>query len=259
MADKTIVLRTPRAATYGNSEQGAYQARDEGLARTSQNDADQSAMNGGAGYANGQATNGRPGAEMNQQAADNQASGANGNQAGAIELARRQAMGLSPSAGAMQLQSGLKQASQQQTAMAAGARGSAALATGQNNAAANRSNLQQNAFAGAGMMRAQDMAQGRGMYASLTNQQRGQDQSALGMSNEFSQANQQAQDQYRTGMGNAAVGFGGVANAQAGADFTNTQNAFSPVYAQDDANQDQRTWQANNRKQAVAANIEDGA
>ncbi len=258
MADKVVTINTPRAAQVGGVPGGALGLQGEALGRLDLNNADQGAIQGGMGYANGQAATGRPGAVGNQQAANNQASGANGNQAGAIELARRQAMGQSPGAGVQQLQQGLNQASAQQASMAAGARGSAALATAGANAAANRSNLQQTAFGGAGLMRAQDMATGRGMYASLTNQQRGQDASAIGMANDFSTANQKAQDDYTLGMGNAGVAFGGVANAQQGADFNNMHNAFDIGAAQDDANQDQQTWQANNRKQMIAANEEDG-
>jgi len=196
---------------------------------------------------------------MDPTAAANQASGANGNQAAAIELARRQAMGLTPGAGVLSLQRGLQMGSQQQNAIAAGARGSAALATAQQDSAANKSNMQQNAFSGAGMMRSQDMAAGRGLYGTLTGQARAQDQQALGYANQFAQANQSAQDQYQLGMGNAAVGLGAAGVAQDQRDFTNTRNAFDPVYAQDDANQDGQTWDAAKRKQAVADNIEDNS
>jgi hypothetical protein len=253
----TVRIGYTQAANYGNTPDGAVKARDEGLNRLGNNDVDQAAIQGGADYANGQAANGRPGATMDPTAANNQASGANGNQAGAIELARRQAMGQSPSQGAYQLQAGLNQASRQQSALAAGARGSAALATGQANQQANTANLQQNAFAGAGMLRSQDMAAGRGLYGSLTGQQRTQDQGALGMANEFGQANQKAGDNYRLGMGQAGVAFGGVANAQQGSDFNNANNAMDPMYAQDDAHQDERVWDAEHRKQAAAANLED--
>ncbi len=253
----TNYIRTPDAAQYGGSYGGAEEAKNAGLARLANNDADQAAIQGGADYANQQAAQGRPGAEMDPTAANNQASGANGNQAGAIVLARRMAMGSSPSAAAMQMQQGLNQASAQQASMAAGARGSAALATAGANQRANTAAMQQNAFSGAGMLKSREMAEGRGMYSGLTGQQRAQDQSALGMANEFSQANQKAQDDYRLGMGGAGVGFGGVANAQQGSDFNNSQNAFNPIYAQDDANQDHQTWLAANRKQAVAANTED--
>lgn len=254
MADKVITIQTPRAAQIGWTPDGAQKLQGEALARIGHDSTD---LGGAVGYANGQAATGGPGALQNKQAANNQASGANGNQAGAIELARRQAMGQAPGAGVQQLQQGLQQASAQQSAYAAGARGSAALATAGSNAAANRSNLQQGAFGNAGMMRAQDMATGRGMYASLTGQQRAQDGMALGAGNDFSSANQGAQDGYQLGMGGAAAGLGGVANAQTGANFTNAQNAFGIGYAQDDANQDQQTWQANNRKAAIAANEED--
>ncbi len=252
-----IHISTPQAALYGGVPGGANAATDEALARTGSNDAAQIAIDNGVTYQQNQARNGRNPAQMDAAAANNQASGAGGNQAGAIELARRQAMGAAPSAAAYQMQAGLNQASAQQRAMAAGARGSAALATAGANRNANISNLQQNAFSGAGMLRSREMAEGRGLYGSATNQQRGQDQQMLGMANDFGTANVGAQDSYKLGMGNAAVGLGGVQNAQQGRDFTNERNAWDAIYAQDDANQDRQNWLANNRKQAVAANIED--
>lgn len=254
----THIAYTP-PAQYGGKPGGAAAARDEGLARVGNNDAEQAAVQGGANYANGQAANGRPGADQDATAAANQTSGANGNQAGAIELARRQAMGVTPGAGVMSLQRNLQAGSQQQAAVAAGARGSAAIATGQQNAAANTSNMQQNAFSGAGMMRSQDMAAGRGLYGTLTGQARAQDQSALGEANQFGQANAKAADDYQLGMGKAAVGFGQVGNAQNNEDFINSRNSFDATYAQDDANQDAATWDAAKRKQAVADNQKDAS
>jgi len=141
--------------------------------------------------------------------------------------------------------------------MAAGARGSAALAVGQQNAMANKSNLQQNAFSGAGMMRSQDMATGRGLYGTLTGQARAQDQKALTAADEFGLADRKARDDYQLAFGKAAVGFGQVDNSGNNEDFINQRNSFDPIYAQDDANQDGRTWDAEKRKQATAANIED--
>lgn len=246
-------------AQYGGLPGGAAAAKDEGLERVRENDGEQAAIRGGANYANQQASQGRPGATMDPTAAANQASGANGNQAGAVELARRQAMGLTPGAGVQSLQRNLAQTSQQQSAMAAGARGSAGIAVAQQNAAANKSNLQQNAFSGAGMMRSQDMAAGRGLYGTLTGQARAQDQQALGYANEFGQANAKAADDYQLGMGKAAVGFGQVANAQNNEDFINTRNSFDPIYAQDDAHQDGATWEAEKRKQNVADNQKDAS
>lgn len=255
MAETIIKYNTP-PAQYGNSPTGAMDARNEGMGRLANNDPAQRAIGGGMAYANGEAVNGRPGADMDQTAANNQASGADGNQAGAIELARRQAMGTSPSAAAYQLQAGLTQGLAQQTSMSRGARGGAALATAQSNAGYNQGAMQQNAYTQGGMLKSQDMATGRGIYGSLTNQKRGQDQAAVGMANEFSQANQHAADNYQLGMGNAAVGFGGVANAQNGADFSNAQNAMDPVWQQDDANQDAQGWLAAQRQATAAANKE---
>ncbi len=253
---KTVTLNTPRAANFDEIAGGSG-LQDEAYGRQSANDPTQGAMGAAGTYANGQAATGHAGALQSQQMANNQASGANGNQAGAIELARRQAMGQAPGAGVQQLQQGLNQASAQQSSMAAGARGSAGLATAQANAAANRSNLQQNAFGNAGMMRAQDMETGRGMYASLTGQQRQQAGMALGQGNDFNAANAQADDTYRLGMGNAAAGFGAIGNAANASDLNNIQNGLNIGYVQDDANQDHQGWIASNRKQIVAANTED--
>ncbi len=224
------------------------------MARTADNDADQGQIVGAQNYAQGQSVAGRPGAVTDANAANNQASGANGNQAGAIELARRQAMGQTPSAGAMQLQQGLNQASAQQRAMAGGARGSAALATAGANQLANTSNLQQQAFGNAGIMRANDMAAGRGMYGTATTAARGMDAAALGQANDFGVANAQAGDAYKLGMGNAAVGLGGVANANNGEDLTRMGTAMDPIAAQDQADQQKQLWLAQNNKQATADN-----
>ncbi len=255
-AGNVTTLVSERGAQVGQVK-GAETLAQDTLNRTTLNDPAQKTIAGAATSAAGMAANGRPGAVMDPQAANNQASGANGNQAGAIELARRQAMGQVPSQGILQLQQGLNQASAQQSSMAAGARGSAALATAGANAAANRSNLQQNAFGGAGMLRSQDMAAGRGMYADLTGQARGQSAEALGISNQFGMENLKANDGFMLDMGNAGVGFGGVANAEHARDLNNLNSGVDIQYADDDASQDAQIWRANNRKQAVADNIED--
>ncbi len=255
--DKTVIQKNIPAPANTGQITGAENLQGEAAGRVSDNDPTQKVLAGASTAAGNMAANGRPGAVMDPQAANNQASGANGNQAGAIELARRQALGLVPSAGVQQLQQGLNQASAQQTSMAAGARGSAALATAGANAAANRSNLQQNAFAGAGMMRSNDMAAGRGMYADLTGQARGQDASALGISNEFGMENAGAADKFALGMGEAAVGFGGVENAEHARDLNNQNTAQGVGYANDDAAQDAQEWLGDSRKQDVAAYLED--
>ncbi len=248
-------------AQYGGPEQaggGAAGAVATGLARTGENDANTGQMNKGMADANslaGSAQTRGPQAVQNAGDAQNAAGGANGNQAGAIELARRQAMGQAPSAGAYQLQAGLNQASAQQSAMAAGARGSSALATGQNNAAANISNMQQQAYTGAGMLRSQDMAAGRGLYNSLTNAARDQAGQKLGEANNMGLTNQQMNDNFGLGMGNAAVGFGGVSNGFNGEDLQNTQTALVPQDAQDDANQAYQEQLAANEKQRVGEAI----
>jgi len=175
--------------------------------------------------------------ESNPYDAANAEGGANGNQAGAIELARRQALGQAPGAGIRSLQSGLQQATQQQNAMAAGGRGAAALATGQANRLANTSNLQQQAFSGAGMMRSQDMAAGRGLYNTLAGQARGQAGEILDESNKFGATSADLNNKTALGMGSAAVGFGNNANTANGNAFGAAVNAWDPMHAQDEANQ----------------------
>lgn len=263
MANTKIVnLNTPGPAQYGQTTdygkfgKGVAGASAEAENQGHFNDSAQGAVAGATGYAQDAAANGTgfTGGEQNAGDANQQASGANGNQAGAIELARRMAAGNSPSAGAIQLQRGLNQGSAQQTAMAAGARGSAGIATAQGNAAANTSNMQQNAFTGAGMLRSQDMATGRGLYASLTNDQRGQDQAATAEANRVGMANAKASDDYRLGMGNAAVGFGAVANGQNQNDLSNFQRGMAPVYGQDEMNQQGKEWLYEDRQHAATDN-----
>ena len=193
-----------------------------------------------------------PQAQENAYDAGNVAGGANGNQAGAIELARRQAMGQAPGQGIRSLQMGLNQASGQQAAMAAGARGSASLATAGANRMANTSNLQQNAFAGAGMMRSQDMAAGRGLYNTFAGQDRDHAGQVQDAANSIGLANAGMNDSHSLAMGNAATGFGGVANAYNGEVFNQTTNAMEPMNAQDDANQAYQEQLGNNNKQGVS-------
>ncbi len=264
MGNKVITIAAPTVGTYGGGgiigpAGGAAGARDDAWEQAKNNDAAQTATTQGIDYANKQATLGqsRPDPVGDQTVANNQASGANGNQAGAIELARRQAMGQTPGASTMQLQQGLNQASAQQNSMAAGARGSAALSTAGANAAANKSNLQQNAFMGAGLLRSQDMAAGRGLYGSLTGQQRTQDGQALGMANKFGQDNAARDDAYSMGMGSAGVGLGGVAAAQNGQDLNYFNTGMQPIEAQDEANQAGQTWKYDVSKQVAGANSDE--
>lgn len=259
---------TTSAANYGQTTNygtnsdgtpngtGAYGASREGHDQATHNDKSQALSRIGASYASDQANDPTDVGQGVQDAglANNQASGANGNQAGAIELARRLAMGEGISQGAMQLQSGLNQASAQQTAYAAGARGGASLATASANAAANRSNLQQNAFTGAGMLKSQEMAQGRGMYAGMLNDKRAGDSAALGESNRIGIENNRMKDGYQLGMGQGAVGFGQVANGQDAQDLNNWNRGMNPIYAQDDMNQQRNGWQFEDSRDAEATN-----
>ncbi len=256
MAD--TVINVPGQALYGRNPAGASAARDEWWNDMGKNDAQQGMVQGGMGYANTQAQTPRgPQATENAGLANNEASGAGGHQQGAIGLAGTLARGQQPSAAAMQLQSGLNQASQQQSAMAAGARGSAGLATAGANMNANRSNLQQNAYAQGGMLRSRDMTQGRGMLNSMLGQQRDQDNARIGQANEFGQANADQNDKYALGMGAAATGLGEVGNAQANQDMLYYQGGMGPVDAQSEADQQRQRWLADANKQANAANLED--
>lgn len=251
--DDYIRINVPPPAQYGRKPGGEVAARDEAWGMQAQNDPRQAAnqdamrfMQGGGGGA-GQA-------QENAGLANNYASGAGGNQQGSIQLARQMAMGQSPSAAAYQLQSGLDQSSQQQSAMARGARGGAALATAGSNAQANTANLQQNAFTQGQMLRAREMSQGAGMYSTLLGQQREQDTARLGMGNEMSQFNAGQRDKYSLGMQGAAIGAGQVGAGTNDLDFNSYQQGMNPINAQTQANQQYQQWLDSARRQAVAAN-----
>ena len=254
----TIVV--PPAARFGRNVNGANDARDAWWNQEGNNDAQQGAIRGGMDYANGQSALGQsrgPTATEDPTLAANEASGAGGNQAAAIGLAGTLARGQQPSAAAYQLQNGLNQASAQQSAFAHGARGSASLATAGTDAAANTANLQQNAYAQGGILKSRDMATGRGMLGSMLGQQRDQDNSRIGMANDMGQYNANANDQYSLGMGQAAVGLGGVANGQDQQDFQYDQGGLQSVDAQSEADQQHQRWLADAQKQKVAANQQD--
>ncbi len=253
-----INIASTQQANYGRDPNGSAKARDAWWGQMGANNHQQEQVTGGMGYANGQAQADRgPQATEDPRLAGNEASGANGHQAGAIGLAGGLARGMQPSQGAYQLQSGLNQATDYQTALSHSGRGAAALATGGSNAQANTANLQQNAYLQAGALKANDMAAGRGLYGSLLGTQREQDTARLGQANEIGQYNAQANDAYRLGMGNAAVGFGQAGNAQSGMDLSNYQQGMNPVNAQTQANQQRHAWDANSSKQAVNNNIQE--
>lgn len=255
-----IRIDSTDAALYGRDPDGSGKARDAWWGRMGANNPQQSQVTGGMGYANGQAQAERgPQATEDPRLAGNEASGANGHQAGAIGLAGSLASGMQPSQGAYQLQNGLNQASDFQTAMGHSQRGAAAMATAGSNAQANTANLQQNAYLQAGALKANDMTAGRGLYGSLVGTQREQDTARIGQANELGQFNAQANDQYRLGMGNAALGFGQAANGQSGMDLSNYQQGMNPVNAQTQANQQKHSWDSHNSEQAVNNNIQEDA
>jgi hypothetical protein len=248
------------AVQFGNTPgyQGVEASRDEALKQGTANDAAQGQMQDGQSWLNQQSGAQRgPMATEDPTLAGNFASGANGNQAGALGLAKSLATGAGPSQGAIQLQQGLNQASQQQSAVAAGARGSAALAGASANARANVSNLQQNAYTGAGLLRSQDMAAGRGLYGSMADQQRQQAGARMEQANQMGQANAKRNDDYSMNTGSAAVGLGQVGNRLNGQDLSANNRANEASNMQDDANQDYQIWVAQKRRDAEAQYHED--
>lgn len=133
-----------------------------------------------------------------------------GEMQGATQLAREAAMGLAPSEAAYQMQAGLDQATAEQAGVTGGARGAAALGMAQSNEGGNVAGMQQRAFTEAGRLRAQEMAQARGLYGSLGGAQANTAMSRLGQGNQFSQGNLQMNDQYRGQMGQLGIGLGGL-------------------------------------------------
>lgn len=255
MADATI--NVPAAARYGRQPGGAEIARDAWWGQMAGNDARQEANTQAQQYAQQQSQTGTgQQATVDPRLAGNAGSGAGGNQQQAVGLARAMAYGNSPSVAAYQLQAGLDQASRQQQAMSRSARGGAALATAGRDGAANTSNLQQNAFTQGGLLRAQDMAQGRSMYGSMLGQQREQNSALLGMQNEMNQFNAQQQDKYRLGMGQAGLQLGQVGNQTGEQDLSNWQQGMNPVNAQTQAQQQYQQWLDSARRQATSGNQE---
>ncbi len=253
------VIRTPVSADYGRDPAGADIARNEWWDRANQNDPQQAAVESAQTWANKQSTGAgaRPGATEDSRLANNVAGGANGNQAGAVGLARSMASGMGPSEAAYQLQSGLDQGLRQQTAIGRSARGGAALATAGANAGYNRATMQQNAFTQGGLLRSRDMAAGAGMYGALAGQQREQATARLGQANEMGQFNAQQNDKYGLQMGQTALGLGEVANQHSQLDLGDYQQGMNPINAQTQARQGQKGWNVANQKTAIAANIEE--
>lgn len=253
------VIRVAPQAQYGRQAGGAEKSRDEFWKQETANDGQQAAVQQGMTTAAQQANHGVPmQVTQDQGLANNASSGAGGNQNQAVSLAGQLAAGNSPSQGAYQLQNGLNQGLAQQTSMGRSARGGAALATAGADAGANAAAMQQNAWTAGGMLRSQDMAQGRGMLGSALGQQRDQDNAQIAEGNSVNQANAQNQDNLRLGMGTASVALGQVGNAQASQDQGVHQAGMGSVDAQDTANQQYKRWQADAQHQKVAANIKNG-
>lgn len=261
-------MPVPFAAQYGRSTgtaedpygSGAERVRQAWWDRKKDNDAQQGMIEGGADYANQQAGLGQsrgPTAREDQGLSDQEASGANGHQAGAIGLAGTLARGQQPSVAAMQLQQGLNSATAQQTSMARGARGAAALAVANQNRQANTAALQQNAFTQGGLLRSRDMAAGRGMLGIGLGQQQAQDQQRLGIANQIGQDNAERNDKYALGMGEAAVGLGGVGNTLNQQDLGWHQGGMTSIEAQTEAEQQRKLWLIAARNQERARKIEE--
>lgn len=251
---------TPDAAQYGRTPGGAEAARNDAWAQQGNNDIAQGQSQSGMDWANNQmygAEHRGPQSQENAGLAQNEVNSRYGDQNGAIGLARSLASGQSPSAAAYQLQAGLDQGLAQQTSMGRSARGAAGLSTAESNAGYNSANLQQNAFTQGGQLRAADMATGRGLYSSLTTQQRAQDQDRLGQANQMQQGNAARNDSYGLGMGNLANQFGELGNAQDNTDFGYNQQGMAPINDQFQANQQRQGWQAGNSKQVAGYNTQD--
>lgn len=259
----------PVAATYGRPAGtiedpggmgGANKARDEWWSHKADSMPQQEQITAGLEYANEQAALGQnrgPTAAENAGYANNEASGAGGHQQGAIGLAGTLARGQQPSQAAMQLQSGLQQASAQQAAMGRSARGMASLATAGANTQANRSNLQQNAFTQGGLLRSRDMAAGRGMLGTGLGQMQEQDQARFGLANQMGQDNAMRNDKYSLGMGAGGVGLGSVANGQQQNNLLWHQGGMTSIEAQSEADQQQKKWMADAEAERIAARGED--
>lgn len=240
---------------------GANKARDEWWEGQNRNNDDQGSIFRGGEYAANRAAGAQmagPAVTENNALANNEASGAGGHQAGAISLADQLARGQVPSQAAMQLQSGLNQASAQQQSMAAGARGGAAMATAGANAQANQAAMQQNAWTQGGMLRARDMAQGRGLLGTALGEQRDQGMARLEEGNRVNQYNSSFADKSALNWGNAAVGFDAIGTDMRNQDQAWYQGGMEPIDAQSEATQQGQEWLADEEKSKNAADEEDG-
>lgn len=210
---------------YGGYERGANDWSQHGLQGMG-------ASNANAAYASGQMQDDY----MSQKLAANEAASRNGDQAGALQLAREAAMGQAPSEAAYQLQSGLNQAMGAQQAQIGGARGAAAIAQAQSRGAGLTAGMQGQAFTEAGRLRAQEMAQARSQYGGLAGQQREQDIGRIGQD-----------QQYRLGMGQLGIGYGNSAQGW-------YQGAQAPQQAQLQAGLAGQEQRGNNYNQSNMVN-----
>jgi hypothetical protein len=158
--------------------------------------------------------------QESQYYSDNEGQSRAYQQAG-LDLTTQAAMGLAPSEAAYQMQRGLDQASAAQNSMQGSARGAAAIANAQGNATSNIAGLQQGVFTDAGQLRAQEMAQARGMMGTQSQALRGMDQGRLNSSNEFGLANRSMGNQQQLGLLAASQGYGGLDNSR----YSVNQNA----------------------------------
>lgn len=160
-----------------------------------------------------------------------------GEQTYATQLARGAAEGTAPSAAMGQLQNGMNRSAAAASGMAGGARGGAALALAQGNAQAGTAMANQGASNDAAMLRANEMAQARGLYGSLSGAQRGMDQSRLQQNSQMQQFNRTANDQYDVAMQGAAIQRGQLGQQARQAQQQGALQQQQMVAQSDDANQ----------------------
>ena len=202
----------------------------------------------GSAYAQGQMQKERgPQAFEHQTLSDREAYARGYDQNGSIQLAREAAMGQAPSEAAYAMQAGLDRSQAANASQAGSARGAGAMALAGANASAAGAAMNQQAFTEAGRLRAQEMANARGLYGQLSAGQREQDLQRLGMGNQMSMGNAQMNDQYRLGMGQLGAQY-----SQAGQGWYNS--AMDPQRAQLEADIQQQKMNSDNWNQAQALN-----
>lgn len=125
-----------------------------------------------------------------------------------LDLLRGAAMGNAPSAAEGAYMNALNRGMAQQRGVAAGARGSAGLALAQGGLGANIAGMQTQAANDMSQIRANEMAQARGMYNQGATQARGQNIDRMGLNNQMAMGNAKLQNDYRMGMGQTAASLG---------------------------------------------------